>query len=76
MPGFLSQDAQLLQPSALAQAFGAVLVLQVVIQRAIGKAQLEVLDHLCRLQAALHEILLRSRRLLQRAVVVIDHDAQ
>ena len=76
MPALLPQDAQLLQPSALAQTLGPVLVLQVVIQRAIGKAQLEVLDHLRRLQAALDEILLRSRRLLQRAVVVIDHDAQ
>jgi hypothetical protein len=28
------------------------------------------------LQSTFDEILLRSRRLLQRAVVVIDHDAQ
>ncbi len=76
MPALLPQDAQLLQPCALAQTLGPVLVLQVVIQRAIGKTQLEVFDHLRRLQAALDEILLRSRRLLQRAVVVIDHDAQ
>ena len=76
MPALLPQEAQLLQPSALAQAFGAVLVLQVVIQRAIGKAQPEVLHHLRRLQPTFDEILLRSRRLLQRAVVVIDHDAQ
>ena len=76
MPGLLPEDAQLLQASALAQTLDAVLVLQAVIERAIGKAQPEVLDHLRRLQAALEEILLRSRRLLERGVVVVHHDAQ
>jgi hypothetical protein len=76
MPALLPKDAQLLQTPALAGTLDAVLVRQMVIQRAVGKAQPEVLQHLRRLQAALEEILLRSRRLLQCCVIVIDHNTQ
>jgi hypothetical protein len=76
MPGTFAEDAQFLQASALARTLDAVLIRQVVIQRAIGKTEPEALDHLRRFQAALDEVLLRSRRLLQRPVVVIHHDAQ
>jgi len=46
MPAFLAEDAQRFQPLALSRALDAILVLQVVVQRAIGKAQLEALHHL------------------------------
>ena len=72
----LAVDAELLQPSALLRAGDAVLVRQAVTQRAVGEAQPELLDHLRRLQAALDEILLRLRRLLQRLVIVAHHDFQ
>ena len=72
----VAQDAKLFQPRPLRLAGGAVRRRQMVTQCAVGVAQPEVLDHLRRLQAALHKILLRLRLLLQRLVVVAHHDFQ
>jgi hypothetical protein len=76
VPRAFAEDAQFLQASTLLGAGGAVLVRQMVVQGAIGKAQPKVFDHFRRLQAALEQVLLGLGRLFKNVVVVAHHRAQ
>jgi hypothetical protein len=70
--GFGAEDAEPLQSSAHFGSGLSVLVRQPVTQRSVGKAELEVIDHLRMVEAAASEIPQRFRRLFQRPVIVID----
>ncbi len=69
----LAQDAEPLKASAQLAPGLAVLLRQTVRERAVGKANAEVLDHLRVLQASPLEIGERLGALLERRVVVVDH---
>ena len=72
----LAQNAELLQTAAHLRSAPAVLVRQPVAERAVGKADAKLRDHLRVREPTAFEVLQRLGTLLQRLVVIIDHLAQ
>lgn len=72
----VADDPQRLQLATEFSTRFAVALRQPVLQRSIRTAELELLDQVHVVQAALFQIIQRLRALQQRLVVVVDHLVQ